>query len=335
MTSAAGAATDVLTRAVAQRLSQKWGQSIIVENRGGGGHNFAATAVMKAEPDGHTLLASETGFWTSQPHLYAKGKLSYDPDTDFVPLAGYASIPMGLLVHPSVAKSLPELIALAKQKPEALTYGTAGVGTALHTAALLLESLAGIKLTAVHYRGAAPALNDLIAGHINMVTMGPSVALPSVKAGKINMLGFGSLQRVPQMPDVPTIAETVPGYDASVSFGLFALTPHAARAARQDQCRRADRSSTSRSFTRNSSSRMVVQPMPGSLEAFAEYLRKDSAKWAKVIKDGQPENRLSDGCDVRRSWRARAAGLARRRRARADLSRPGPSPSWCRPRPAA
>ena len=102
VTSAAGAATDVLTRAVAQRLSQKWNQSVIVENRGGGGHNFAATAVMKADPDGHTLLASETGFWTSQPHLYAKGKLAYDPYTDFVPLAGYASIPVGLLVHPSV-----------------------------------------------------------------------------------------------------------------------------------------------------------------------------------------------------------------------------------------
>ena len=112
------------------------------------------------------------------------------------------------------AKSVAELIALAKEKPGGLTYGTAGVGTALHTAALLLESLAGIKLTAVHYRGAAPALNDLIAGHINMITMGPSVALPAVKAGKINMLGFGSQKRVAQFPDVPTIAETVPGYDA-------------------------------------------------------------------------------------------------------------------------
>src|SRR4029078_4636549 len=134
------------------------------------------------------------------------------------------SIPIGLLVHPTVAKSLPELIALAKQKPDPLTYGTAGVGTALHTAALLLESLAGIKLTAVHYRGAAPALNDLIAGHINTVVMGPSVALQSVTAGKLKMLGFGSDRRVPQFPDVPTIAETVPGYEAGVSFGLFAPT---------------------------------------------------------------------------------------------------------------
>jgi tripartite-type tricarboxylate transporter receptor subunit TctC len=283
VTSAAGAATDVLTRAVAQRLSQKWNQSVIVENRGGGGHNFAATAVMKADPDGHTLLASETGFWTSQPHLYAKGKLAYDPYTDFVPLAGYASIPVGLLVHPSVAKTLPELITVAKQKPEALTYGTAGVGTALHTAALLLESLAGIKLTAVHYRGAAPALNDLIAGHINIVTMGPSVALPSVAAGKINMLGFGSLQRVPQMPDMPTIAETVPGYDASVSFGLFATS----RTPRELLVKiNADVQQTINEpeFHKKFIEPMVVQPIPGSLEAFAAYLQKDSDKWAKVIK---------------------------------------------------
>lgn len=283
VTSAAGAATDVLTRAVAQRLSQKWGQNVVVENRGGGGHALAATTVMKADPDGHTLLASETGFWTSQPHLYAKGKLTFDAETDFVPLAGYASIPVGLLVHPTVAKSLPELIALAKQKPQALTYGTAGVGTALHTAALLLESLAGIKLTAVHYRGAAPALNDLIAGHINIVTMGPSVALPAVKAGKINMLGFGSPQRVSQMPDVPTIAETIPGYDASVSFGLFAPV----RVPRELLVKiNADVQQVINEpeFHKKFIEPMVVQPIPGSLEAFAEYLRKDSAKWAKVIK---------------------------------------------------
>ena len=176
------------------------------------------------------------------------------------------------------------MIALAKQKPDALTYGTAGVGTALHTAALLLESLAGIKLTAVHYRGAAPALNDLIAGHINMITMGPSVALPAVKAGKINMLGFGSLQRVPQIPDVPTIAETVPGYDASVSFGLFALsgTPRELLVKINADVQQIINDPE---FHTKFLEPMVVQPMPGSLEAFADYLRKDSVKWAKVIKE--------------------------------------------------
>jgi tripartite-type tricarboxylate transporter receptor subunit TctC len=284
VTSAAGAATDVLTRAVSQRLSQKWGQSIIVENRGGAGHNIAATQVMKADPDGHTLLSSETGFSTVQPHLHAKGKLPFDAETDFVPLAGFASIPIGLLVHPSVAGSLPELIKLAKDKPGAVTYGTAGVGTALHTGSLLFERLAGVKLTAVHYRGAAPALNDLIAGHINMVTMGPSVAFPAVNAGQIRMLGFGSQKRVPQFPDVPTIAEAVPGYEASVSFGLFAL----ARVPRDILVKiNADIQQVINEpeFHKRYIEPMVVQPIPGSLEAFAAYLKKDSDKWAKVIRE--------------------------------------------------
>src|SRR5215204_649989 len=274
VTSAAGALTDVLTRAVSQRLSQMWGQSIVVENRGGAGHNLAANAVKAAPADGYTLLASETGFVTSQPHLYAKGKLSYGAEPDFIPVAGYAGIPIGLLVHPSVpAKSVAEFIALAKEKPGSVTYGTAGLGTAPHTAALLLESLAGIKMTAVHYRGAAPALNDLTAGHINMITMGPSVALPAVKDGKINMLGFGSLQRVPQMPDVPTIAETVPGYDASVSFGLFALsrTPRELLVKINADVQQVINEPE---FHAKFIEPMVVQPIPGSLEAFAEYLKK-------------------------------------------------------------
>jgi len=283
VTSAAGALTDVLTRAVSQRLSQMWNQSIVVENRGGAGHNFAATAVKAAPADGYTLLSSETGFVTSQPHLYAKGKLSYDPETDFIPVAGYAGIPIGLLVHPSVpAKSVAELIALAKAKPGTITYGTAGLGTAPHTATLLLESLTGIKLTAIHYRGAAPALNDLIAGHINMITMGPSVALPAVQDGKINLLGFGSEKRVAQFPNVPTIAETVPNYEAGVSFGLFAPkgTPHDVLVKINADVQKVINDPE---FHKRFLESLVVQPIPGSLDAFAAYLHKDSAKWAKVI----------------------------------------------------
>jgi tripartite-type tricarboxylate transporter receptor subunit TctC len=274
----------VLTRAVGQRLSQIWGQSVVVENRGGAGHSFGALAVARAEHDGATLLASETGFVTIQPHLYAPGKLQYDPEKDFIPVAGYGTIPAALLVNPSVpVKSVADVIALAKEKPGALTYGTAGVGTALHTAALELESLTGIKMTAVHYRGAAPALNDLIAGHINTVTMGPSVALPAVKAGKLNMLGFGSEKRVAEFPDVPTIAETVPGYEATVSFGLFAPagTPREVIAKINADVQKIVNDPE---FHKKFLERLVVQPVPGSLDAFADYLRKDSARWAKVIK---------------------------------------------------
>ncbi|TMJ21302.1 MAG: tripartite tricarboxylate transporter substrate binding protein, partial [Alphaproteobacteria bacterium] len=170
------------------------------------------------------------------------------------------TIPTALLVNPSVpVNSVSDLIALAKKEPRAVTFGTAGVGTALHIAGLELENLAGVQMTAVHYRGAAPALSDVIAGHINAVIMGPSVALSSVAAGKLKMLAFGSEKRVPQFPDVPTMAETVPGYEASVSF-------------RDAQ------------FQKTYLDRFAVQPVSGPLEAFAEYLRKESVKWGEVLK---------------------------------------------------
>jgi tripartite-type tricarboxylate transporter receptor subunit TctC len=284
VTSAAGALTDVLTRAVAQRLSEMWKQSVIVENRGGAGYAIAAQAVMRAEHDGYTLLASEMGFYSTQPHLYAKGKLPYDAEKDFLPVAGYGTIPTALLVNPSVpVNSVADLIALAKQKPGALTYGTAGIGTALHVAGLELENLAGIKMTAVHYRGAAPALSDLLAGHINTVTMGPSVALSSVKAGKLKMLAFGSEKRVPQFPDIPTIAETVPGYEATVSFGLFATTGTPADIIKKVNAD-VEKIVSDPEFRKKYLERFVVQPLPGSLDRLAAYLRKDSAMWARVIK---------------------------------------------------
>ncbi|MGB6538230.1 MAG: tripartite tricarboxylate transporter substrate binding protein [Xanthobacteraceae bacterium] len=284
VSSSAGALTDVLTRAVAQRLSEMWKHSVIVENKGGAGYAIAAQAVLQAPHDGCTLLASETGFYTTQPYLYAPGKLSYDPQKDFVPVAGFGTIPAALLVNPSLpVNSVADLIALAKNKPGRLTFGTAGVGTALHIAALELENLAGIKLTAVHYRGAAPALTDVIAGHIDAVIMGPSVALSTVRAGKLKMLAFASEKRLPHFPDVPTIAETVPGYEASVSFGLFAAAGTPAIIVQKVNSD-VQTIVSDPAFQRKYLARFAVQPVPGPLDAFAEYLRKDSAKWREVIK---------------------------------------------------
>lgn len=284
VTSAAGAFTDVLTRAVAQRLSEMWKQNVIVENRGGAGYSIAAQAVIRAERDGYTLLSSETGFYTTQPHLFAKDKLTYDVEKEFVPVAGYATIPTALLVNPSVpVNSVSDLIALAKAKPGAVTFGTSGVGSALHIAGLEFENLAGIKVTAVHYRGAAPALTDVISGHINAVIMGPSVALSSVSAGKLKMLGFGSEKRMPQFPDVPTISETLPGYEASVSFGLFAATGTPMDIVRKVNADVQKVVSDPR-FKTEYLDRFAAQPLPGPLDDYAEYLRKNSAKWGEVIR---------------------------------------------------
>jgi len=284
VTSAAGALTDVLTRAVAQRLSEAWKQPVIVENRGGAGYAIAAQAVLRAEHDGYTLLASETGFYTTQPHLYARDKLAYEVEKDFVPIVGYGTIPQALLVTPTFpANSVSELIAIARKKPGTVTYGTAGVGTALHIAGLELENLAGIQMTGVHYRGAAPALTDLLAGHIDAVIMGPSVALSSVQAGKLKMLAFASAKRQPQFPDVPTVAETVPGYEATVSFGLFAATGTPADIVRKVN---ADVQAIvgEPEFRKRFLERFAVEPVPGPLAAFADYLRKESAMWGGVIR---------------------------------------------------
>lgn len=284
VTSAAGALTDVMTRAVAQRLSELWSKSVIVENRSGAGYSIAAQAVMRAERDGLTLLASETAFSSIQPHLHTKDKLSYDADKDFVPVSGYGTIPMALLVNPSVmsAKSLGDVIALAKSKPGAVTFGSSGVGTALHVAALELESLAGIKVTSVHYRGAAPALSDLVSGHIDAVIMGPSVALSTVREGRLRMLAFGSDKRVPQFPDVPTFAETVPGYQANVSFGLYAATgtpPEIIKRINAD----VQKVVNNPEFQKKYMEQFVLQPITGSPEAFAKYLREEAVRWGGVI----------------------------------------------------
>jgi tripartite-type tricarboxylate transporter receptor subunit TctC len=284
VTSAAGALTDTLTRAIAQRLSETWKQSVIVENRGGAGYAIAAEFVLRAAHDGYTLLASETGFYTTQPHLYSENKLAYDAQRDFIPVAGYGTIPTALLVNPSMpVNSVGDLIALARKKPGEVTFGTAGVGTALHIAGLELENLTGTKMTAVHYRGAAPALSDVIAGHINAVIMGPSVALSSVEAGKLKMLAFGSDKRLPQFPTVPTIAETVPGYEASVSFGLFAAADTPAEIVWRINGD-VQRIVSDTEFQNKYLEPFAVQPIPGPLDAFAEYLRKDSTKWGEVIR---------------------------------------------------
>jgi tripartite-type tricarboxylate transporter receptor subunit TctC len=219
---AAGGLTDVLTRAVTQRLSEKWGQPVIVENRPGGAYQVGARSVLSAPPDGYTLFTAGNGLITITPHLYKKKKLTYAVD-DFIPVADLGGIPQALLTSPTFpAKSINELIALAKEKPRTITYGASGPGTSPHMAMLLLESLTGIQMTAVHYRGIGPAVTDLMSGQINLLAIGPTVALPAYRAGKLGMIGVGSLKPAPGLEAVPPIADSVPGFEVLSSFGLFA-----------------------------------------------------------------------------------------------------------------
>jgi tripartite-type tricarboxylate transporter receptor subunit TctC len=284
-TSAPGAATDVLARAIGQRLQQKWNQPVVVENRPGAAYAIAAVAVAKAAPDGHTLIATELGMFTSQQHLYQHDKRPFDGDKDFVPITGFAEMPIALVAHPTLAaKSAGELMAQAKARPGLITYGTAGPGTSPHLAALLLESMAGIKLSAVHYRGVAPALNDVIAGHINLIAMGPAIAIANYRAGKLAIIGIGSAKPIPQLPEIPAIATTVPGYEASVGFGLAApaATPRDLVAKINADVQEILRDPAFQAKVLDTS---VLQPMRGTPEAFAAYLAAESKKWEKVIKD--------------------------------------------------
>src|SRR5437870_11914791 len=172
VTAAAGGVTDVVARAIGQRLSESWGQQVVIENKGGGAHVVGAQTVAKATPDGHSLLLAEAGTFVINPMLYGKGKLPYDEEKDFAPITGIVRINQALLGHPSLpANNVRELIALAKKKPGELTYGTAGIGSAPHMNMVLFESMAGVKLQPVHYRGAAPALTDVIAGHVKLMSV--------------------------------------------------------------------------------------------------------------------------------------------------------------------
>src|SRR6476619_4960536 len=179
VTAAAGGVTDVVARALGQRLSERWVQQVVIENKGGAAHVLSAQSVAKAAPDGYSLLLAEAGAFVINPTLYGKGKLPYDEEKDFVPITGLVRIHQALLGHPSLsATNVRGLIALAGKKPGELTYGTAGIGSALHMNMVLFEKMAGVKLQPVHYRGAAPALADLIGGHVSLMSLSGSADLP-------------------------------------------------------------------------------------------------------------------------------------------------------------
>jgi tripartite-type tricarboxylate transporter receptor subunit TctC len=285
VSSTPGSLPDVLARAVAQRLIQKWGHPVVVENKAGGAYAVAVAAVANAPADGYTLLATESGLFTTQPHL-SKGRASHDARRDFVPVSGIASIPLAFVAHPSLpAKSIAELIALAKSKPGALNYGTAGPGTAPHMGMLLLEYMAGIKLTAVHYRGVSLAVNDLLGGTIQLLSIGPTIALPSYKAGKLKILGVGSPKRAPLIgDDIPAVAETVPGFEMTVSFSLLGRSgmPDDIIAKVNADVQEILKDAA---FQKQVLEPQGLQPMIGSAADLARFLAAESDKWAKLIRD--------------------------------------------------
>jgi tripartite-type tricarboxylate transporter receptor subunit TctC len=214
-----GGSADLLPRVVGEKLAQQWGQPVIVDNRPGAAGNIGATAVFQAEPDGYTLLSAPPPPLVINRLLYPK--LAYD-STQFVPMSVIAAIPNVLLVHPSVkAGSVAELIALAKSTPGKLNYASQGSGATSHLTAELFKSMAGaLQITHVPYKGTAPALADLLAGQVDMMFDNLGVSLPHVKSGKLRALGVASTRRFRSLPDVPALAETLPGFESVAWFGI-------------------------------------------------------------------------------------------------------------------
>ena len=280
---APGGITDVIARALGQRLSEAWKQQVVVENRPTGAGIVGVDAVAKAAPDGHTLLVAADANFVTAPHTYSK--LPYDPVTDFAPITGLGISPQALIVHPSVpVRTFGELIEHGKRKPGELNYGTFGIGTSGHLNIVLLESLTGAKFMPVHYRGATPALIDTIAGHIQMMIVSIGLVAQPWQAGQLRVLGFGSTARIDKFPDVPTIAESgLPGFEAGSWYGLSApkVTPRPI----------VDRinAETQHIFNDPAFRDRVLAPsfiysIASSPEEFVERIRRESEKWGKVIR---------------------------------------------------
>jgi tripartite-type tricarboxylate transporter receptor subunit TctC len=284
---AAGGITDILARALGQKLGEALGQSIVIDNRPGANSQVGAEIVARAAPDGYTLIVSADTTFVMNPHLTPK--VAYDPLVDFIPVSGLGISPQALVVHPSVsAKTMSELIALARAKPGELNYGTFGIGSSGHLNIELLQSLTGTKFTAVHYKGAAPALTDLIGGHIQMMIVSIGLVTQAWQTGQLTVLGFGSTARIPQYAQVPTIAETLPGYEAASWYGLVAPagTP---RAIVDKLSAETQRIFAEPAFREKFLAPSMIFSIAGTPEDFAQRIKADYAKWGKVISDANVE----------------------------------------------
>ncbi len=277
-----GGATDLLARDVAQKLTDAWGQSVIVDNRPGAGGNIGSELVAKAAPDGYTLEMGTVGTHAINASLYAK--MPYDHVKDFVPIILVAGVPNVLVVNPSVpVNSVAELIAYAKANPGKLNFASSGAGTSIHLSGELFKVMAGVDVTHVPYKGSAPALQDLLGGQVQFMFDNLPPSLPHIKAGKLRALAVTSTTRAPALPDLPTMAESgLPGFEASSWFGLLAPagTPPAIVAKINAEVAKW----LATPEAREKLAKQGANAAGGTSEDFAKHIAAETAKWAKVVK---------------------------------------------------
>jgi tripartite-type tricarboxylate transporter receptor subunit TctC len=278
-----GGATDILARDVAQKLTEAWGQQVIVDNRPGAGGNIGSELVAHSAPDGYTLEMGTVGTHAINASLSAK--MPYDHVKDFAPVILVAGVPNVLVVNNAVpANSVAELIAYAKANPGKLNFASSGNGTSIHLSGELFKVMAGVQMTHIPYKGSAPALQDLLGGQVQLMFDNLPPSLPQIKAGKVRALAVTSLTRAPALPDVPTVAESgLPGFEASSWFGILAPagTPPAIVAKLNAEIAKW----LATPEAKEQLAKQGANAAGGTPEDFAKHIAAETAKWAKVVKD--------------------------------------------------
>jgi tripartite-type tricarboxylate transporter receptor subunit TctC len=279
---AAGGGNDAMARTVADTMSRVLGQQIVVENRAGAGGTIATRQVAKSAPDGYTLVIGGTGTLAVNPTLY--GNVGYDPRKDFAPVGLIGTSALVVLVHPSVpARSIRELIDLAKKEPGKLNYASAGVGSGIHLGTVLFEHMADVKLTHVPYRGTGPALTDLLGGHVAIYFSSLPSAVGIVKDGKVRTLGVTGLQRSPVFADVPTVAEAgLPGYEAVLHYGIAA--PAGTPRPIIDKLNAALRTAVAAPETQQRMATEGTEPLASTPEDYAGDIDREETKWSAIVR---------------------------------------------------
>src|SRR4051812_11606775 len=278
-----GGPSDILARAVGDKVGAQLGQPVVVENRPGAGGNIAAEAVAHSVPDGHTWLLGNNSILATNQALYPR--LNYDPVKDFAPVALVAIQPNILVVHPDVpARSVAELVSYARSHPGKLNYASSGSGAAAHLAAELFKAMTGVDMVHVPYKGAQPALTDVIAGQDQVMFATSASVLPYIKAGRLRALAVTTPQRSAALPALPTVSESgVPGFEATTWHGVVvpAATPSAVVVQLNEELNRALKDPQ----LRQRLDALGAEVAGGSPQAFADYIGREIPKWAKVVKD--------------------------------------------------
>ncbi len=276
-----GGSTDFLARLVALKLSEAWGQQVVVENRGGAGGTIGVELASRAPADGYTIVMGHIGTFGANPTLYPK--LPYDAIKDFAPITLLAMVPNGMVVHPSFpARNVKDFLAIARAKPRQVLYGSGGSGSATHLAVVYFELLAKVELVHIPYKGAGPAIYDLIAGQTQMTITGMPALMPHIKSGKLRPIGVGTTKRLPVMPEVMAIAEAVPGYEATQWYGVLAPagTPREIVAKlNADMVKVLQRPDVRERLAADG-----AYPVGNTPDEFAAHIKAEIARWAPVVK---------------------------------------------------